>query len=139
MELLDQGLNQTEVAAKIGCDSSSVCRWNQKRQKKGIEALESKPLPGPEPKLTLEQKERLTAILLEGAQKAGYPNDLWTQSRVAKVIQDRFGVEYHPNHMWRFLQSLGWTVQKPEKRARERNEKKIAQWKKREWRDIKKS
>jgi transposase len=139
MELLDQGLTQTEAAAKVGCDSSSVCRWNQKRQREGIEALKAKPLPGVKPKLTVEQKERLTAVLLDGAQKAGFPNDLWTQGRIAKVIRDRFGAEYHSNSMWRLLQGLGWSVQKPEKRARERNEEKIAQWKKQEWPDIKKS
>lgn len=138
MELLDQGLNQTEVAAKIGCDSSSVCRWQQKRQREGIEALQSKPLPGPRPKLSIEQKEQLTGILLEGAQKAGYSNDLWNQKRVAQVIRGQFGIGYHSNHMWRLLQGIGWSVQKPEKQARERDEKKIAHWKRYKWPHIKK-
>jgi transposase len=138
MELLDQGLNLSQAAAKIGCAVSSVCRWRQQMQREGRESLKSKPLPGPEPKLKPRQKEQLTGILVEGAQKAGFSTDLWTQKRVAKVIGEQFGIDYHPNHMWRFLQSLGWSVQKPEKRARERDEKAISHWKRHAWPHIKK-
>ena len=60
------------------------------------------------------------------------------RTRRSQGLQERFGVAYHSNHMWRFLQGLGWSVQKPLKRARERNEKAIAHWKRYTWPHIKK-
>ena len=139
IELLEQGLNLTEASAKVGCSVSAACRWRQKYRRKGLDSLRSKPLPGIRPKLTAGQKKRLTRILLAGAQKTGYSTDLWTQKRVASVIRDRFGVDYHPNHMWRFLQGLGWSVQKPVKKAVQRDEKAIAHWKRHVWPHIKKN
>ena len=138
IELLKRGLNLSEVAAKVGSSASSVFRWQEAFRKRGKRALRPKPVPGRPPKLSARQKRELTRILLAGALSYGYSTDLWTQKRVAKVIQDRFGIDYHPHHMWRFLQSLGWSVQKPAKRARERDEKAIAHWKRYVWPHIKK-
>lgn len=68
----------------------------------------------------------------------GYPTDLWTCSRVANVIRKRFHVKYHPGHVWYILRDLNWSCQKPERRARERDEAAIARWRKRDWPRIKK-
>jgi transposase len=59
-------------------------------------------------------------------------------SRVAQLIQERFGVGYHPAHVWKILRKLGWSCQKPERRARERDESQIEHWRKVEWPRIKK-
>jgi transposase len=80
----------------------------------------------------------LTRLLLKGAGACGFSTDLWTQRRVAQVIQREFGVRYHPHHLWRVLIGLGWSCQKPETRARERNEPAIAHWKRYHWPHIKK-
>lgn len=135
---LKRGLNLSQVAAKVGSSVSSVFRWQEAFRKRGRRALKSKPVPGRPPKLKSRQKRELARILLAGALGYGYSTDLWTQKRVARVIQERFGIDYHPNHMWRFLQCLGWSVQKPMKRARERNEKEIAHWQRYVWPHIKK-
>ncbi len=129
IDLLKRGLKLSAVAAKVGSSVSSVFRWQEAFRKRGKRALRPKPVPGRPPKLRLRQKQELTRILLAGALSYGYSTDLWTQKRVAKVIQERFETDYHSHHMWRFLQSLGWSVQKPAKRARERDEKAIAHWK----------
>ncbi len=93
---------------------------------------------GPKPRLNGKQKHRLVKILLAGPRKAGYRTDLWTCPRVADVIAKKFGVKYHPAHVWKILRSLGWTPQKPEQRARERNETDIRRWRKQVWPRIKK-
>ncbi len=80
----------------------------------------------------------MTRLLLRGAVRCGYPTDLWTTRRVAELIRKRVGVDYHPNHLWRLLQALGWSCQKPATRARERNEVAIAHWKRYRWPHIKK-
>lgn len=136
--LLTHGLSPVDVAAKIGCSLSSVYMWRERVQKGGEAGLKAQPVPGRPPKLTQRQTQRLTRLLLKGAVRGGYATDLWTQRRVADVIRREFGVRYHPHHVWRVLTSLGWSCQKPEKRARERDEAAIAHWKRSQWPRIKK-
>jgi transposase len=81
---------------------------------------------------------RLEEILLEGAQAAGYPSDLWTCRRVAEVVARRFGVEYHPGHVARLLHGLGWSPQKPQRRAIERDDQRVQAWIKQDWPRVKK-
>jgi transposase len=138
IQLLNQGWSALTVARKIGCARSAVYLWWTAFRRRGVRGLQAAPVPGRPSKLTPRQKRTLSRILLAGALRYGYSTDLWTQKRVAKVIQERFGVVYHSHHMWRFLQSLGWSVQKPVKRARERDEKAIAHWKRYSWPHIKK-
>lgn len=136
--LLKKGWKLSAVAKKIGCSVSSVFLWRQAFEKKGDPGLLSKPVPGRPPKLSARQKRALTRILLKGALSYGHTTDLWTQKRVAEVIEQKFGVRYHPRHMWRVLIGLGWSCQKPEKRALERDEEAIAHWKRYRWPHIKK-
>jgi transposase len=102
-----------------------------------MEGLAAKRHPGPRPRLSEKQKEKLVALLLEGPQAHGYRNDLWTLSRLAQVIENHFGVRYHPAHVWKILHALGWSCQKPERRPKERDDKKIEQWRKETWPHIK--
>jgi transposase len=64
---------------------------------------------------------------------------MWTARRVAEQIRRHWGIEYHPGHVWKVLVGLGWSCQKPERRALQRNERKIRQWKQTQWPRIKKS
>ncbi len=136
--LLLEGRKIDEVVQIVAASESSVRRWNRAVQKGGLEALKAKPHPGPKPRLNEKQKQRLVKTLLAGPCKAGYRTDLWTCPRVAEVIAKKFGVKYHPAHVWKVLRSLGWTPQKPEQRARERNEADIRRWRRQEWPRIKK-
>lgn len=138
MKLLKQGMRPVKVAEALGTSRASVTRWRQACEEGGHEALASKPHPGRTPKLTLRQRQRLTALLLPGPQKHGYDTDLWTLARIAEVILVTFGVEYHPSQVWRILRAMGWSCQKPERRARERDEEAIQQWRNEEWPRIKK-
>ena len=138
VELLDKGLNPPEVAEEIGCSLSSVYYWNDLLEQKGGEALKSKPVPGRPEKLTQGKKTALTKILLKGPLNQGYSTDLWTLRRISEVVDKRFGVEYHPSHVWKILQDLGWSCQKPERQAREHDEKKVKHWARHNWPHIKK-
>jgi transposase len=116
-----------------------VDRWKKALKKHGADGLNAKPHPGPTPRLTRAQQRRLVAILKKGAAAAGYDSDLWTCRRVRDLIGKTFGVRYDFNHVGRILHSLGFSVQKPEARARERDEAAIARWRKRDWQRIKKT
>ena len=138
LELLKQGRTLSAVATRVGSSVSSVFLWRHVYRTHGEAGLRAKPVPGRPPKLRPPQQRVLTRLLLKGAVARGFSTDLWTQRRVAQVIQQEFGVRYHPNHLWRFLTGLGWSCQKPETRARERNEPAIAHWKRYQWPHIKK-
>jgi transposase len=136
--MLQQGKGVREVARLVKASPSSVSRWKKELEKGGEEALAAKKHPGRPPRLTERQKKELEQILLKGAEAAGYATDLWTLARVAEIIEREFGVKYHPGHVWYILRDMGWTCQKPERRARERDEAAIAQWRKEKWPRIKK-
>jgi len=136
--LLLEGRKIGEVAEIVAASESSVRRWRREVEKGGFGALKAKPHPGRKPRLNEKQRQRLARILLAGPCKAGYRTDLWTCRRVAAVIAKTFGVTYHPAHVWKMLRGLGWTPQKPEQRARERNETDIQRWRDQDWPRIKK-
>ena len=138
VRLLAQGMTLRAVAEAVGCAPSSVQRWKNAIEAGGVAALKAKPHPGSKPKLNERQKRRLVTILKRGPRKAGYPTELWTCRRVAEVIEKQFGVTYHVNYIPDVLRGLGWSLQKPEQRARERDEAAIARWRSRDWPRIKK-
>lgn len=139
MELLNEGYLPVEVARMVGVDRRSVRRWKAAYHRKGNKGIEAKPAPGRPPKLHEKAKKRLERELLKGAKAAGFPTDLWTCPRVAELIAMRFEIQYHVDHIGRLLRSLGWSPQKPQRRAKERNEKEIQRWMKHEWPRIKKN
>lgn len=137
--LLEEGKGVREVARLVQASPSSVSRWKQALEEGGMEALRAKPHGGRRPRLTAQQKQRLEEILLDGPVAAGFATALWTLARVAQVIERQFGVKYHPGHVWYILRDMGWSCQKPERRARERDEAAIARWRAEEWGRVKKS
>jgi len=137
-KLLARGEKPSVVARAVGSSPSSVTRWKEVIRKSGVEGLKAKPHKGPKPHLSSGQKKKLEKILLRGAAASGYATDLWTCPRVAEVIDKHFGVSYHAYHVWRLLRSMGWSCQKPERRARERDEQAIRRWRNERWPDIKK-
>ena len=137
-KLLQEGKGVREVARLVEASPSSVSRWKQALETGGTEALRAKPHPGRRARLRPKQKIRLEQVLLAGSQAAGFATDLWTLERVAQVIERLFGVTYHPGHIWYILRDMGWSCQKPERRARERDEAAIKTWRKHDWPRIKK-
>ena len=103
-----------------------------------MKALAAKPHPGRPLKLSLEQRHRLLELLKKGPGHHGYVTELWTLQRVAEVIERHFAVNYDPSQVWRILRSMGWSSQKPESRAKERDEAAIKRWRRVDWPRIKK-
>jgi transposase len=136
--LLEKGLSQAKVARRLGVRTNTVWRWNQAYRKGGKDALRAKPAPGRKCKLSCEQKQELTEQLLQGARAGGYQSDLWTCPRIALLIRRCYGVSYHIDSLPRFLQALGFSCQRPQKQAAERDEELVAQWVKQGWRRVKK-
>src|ERR1700693_942732 len=127
VDLVGQGEPRKGVAHILGVHPKTLARW-LRQQRQGL-SLQAKPHPGPEPGLSDAQLLELESLLVQGAKAHGWHNELWTAARVARVIECHFGRRYHPVHVRKLLKRrLGWTSQKPRRKARERNDKEVARW-----------
>jgi transposase len=132
-------MSQVAIARHLGVSEAAVSQWKKKLAQDGPEGLQSRKATGRPPKMDQEAKQALVDKLEEGAIAAGFPTEQWTQARVKKVIEREFGVQYHQNYISRLLHELGWSVQKPDPRAIERDEELIQAWLSQDWPRIKKS
>jgi transposase len=106
----------------------AVSQWISKGKTYGPQALRHHPSPGAPPKLRLEQRAQLPALLAKGAEAYGFRGQVWTAERVAIVIKREFGVSYHPTHCSRLLHAIKHSVQKPESRASQQDAQAIQTW-----------
>jgi len=136
--LFAQGLSQAEVARQLGVSRQSASRWFRLWKANGSEGLRGAGRTGRKRQLSEEELRRLEAVLIQGPQAQGYETNLWTLQRIASVIEKLFGVSYHPGHVWKLLRQLGWSCQRPERRAAERDETTVRRWLKYRWPRIKK-
>jgi transposase len=136
--MLGRGVKPATVARALRVSLVSVGRWRKAACRGGRRALAAKPPPRRPWKLSPARRRQLLATLARGPTRHGYRTELWTLARVAEVIRLRWGVRYHPSQVWRILTGLGWSCQKPESRARERDEAAVARWRRVDWPRIKK-
>jgi transposase len=137
-ELKRQGWKQKDIAAALGVTPGAVSQWLKRAREGGVEALRRRKAPGARPRLSAPQRAQIPGLLARGAEAFGFRGDLWTRERVAKVIRREFGVSYHPGHVGRILRACGWSLQKPIRRATQRDEAAIQRWKEERWPEIKK-
>lgn len=139
VSLRKQGFTVRQVSKVIGCVPSSVVRWEQLFDGDGAKGLDPKPqVSGSKSRLSDRQREKLRKALLEGARAHGWSNELWTLSRVAKLIEREFGVGYHISHVHRLLGRMGFSAQKPARRAQEQRPEEVDAFRKKRWPAIKK-
>ena len=138
MRLYERGETQAAIARRLRTVPQTVSRWVKEYQAGGKDALKKAGRAGRKPRLRASQLERLEELLVAGPERLGYETPLWTCPRVAHLIEQEFGVGYHEGHVWKILVRLGWSPQRPTGRARERDEKQLANWKKKVWPGIKK-
>ena len=137
--LLRQGVHPAEVARQVGVHRQSVSRWEGQLKQGGLRALKQAGRAGRKARLRPKDLGRIERGLKRGPQALGYETSLWTSWRVAHLIEQECGVQYHPSQAWRILRQLGWSCQRPVGRALERDEEKIRQWKQQRWPEIKKT
>ena len=138
-ELFAQGRSQAEVARQLDVSRQSASRWHAGWQASGTTGLQSRGPTGRRPKIADRALEGIEQALLEGALAHGFATDVWTLDRIAVVIQGLTGVALSNPSVWRLLRGrLGWSVQRPQRQAKERDEEAIQHWVAQEWPRIKK-
>lgn len=136
--LLQAGRSPAEVAVLVEAPRQTVYRWKSVLENEGIDALRDMSRGGRPPLLGAAELIQLQIALLEGPTEHGFGTPLWTIKRVRVFIERRFGVRYSDVHVWRLLGQMGFSSQKPEKRALERDDAAIEEWKRKTWPALKK-
>src|SRR5512143_2449450 len=133
LHLRREGWSRQDIAEALGVSLVSVSRWFARVRDGGPEALRARPGPGRPPKLSPAQKRLIPEFLWHGAEAYGFRGEVWTCARVARVIEEEFGVHYHKGHVSRLLRELKWTPQVPIRRAIQRDEDAIRRWRDEVW------
>jgi transposase len=132
--LFAAGHAQTEVAHQLGVARQNVSRWHARWRQGGLDALRSAGPTGNVPRLSDQQLAAIDQALRQGARAHGFDTDHWTLARVRTVIEQTTGVSYHPGHVWKLLRHrLHYRLQRPARRAIERDERAIARWVAEDW------
>jgi putative transposase len=131
--LFAAGHTQAQVARQLGVARQNVSRWHARWQTGGLQALASRGPTGPAPRLDAQQLAAIDQALRAGARAHGFDTDHWTLARITTVIEQRTGHRYHPGHTWKLLGRMGWRLQRPTRRAVERDEQAIARWVAEDW------
>lgn len=138
-DLQDDAMTQEDIANKYNVSQPTVHRWKATLDEEGIEGLKRSDPPGTDAKLTEDEFDELEEILLEGALAYGFDTDLWTGPRVARVIEEQFGVTYNEKYIPYLLkQRFGLSYQTPERVARERDDEERERWLSETWEELKK-
>jgi transposase len=130
---------QQEVADFLGVTARSVQRWMQAYREHGMTGLKARPHLGPKPKLSPTQERQVLQWFRRSPRSFGFRTELWSAPRVTQVIQRKFHKTFHPHYINQWLAERRITSQKPERQARERNEREVRRWLREEWPRIKKS
>jgi len=136
--MLLAGKGPAEVALAVGVARQTMYTWKRLLEEGGIDALRAVPGRGRPAKLDEAQLEEVRRAVLQKPTEHGFGTDLWTLKRVGAVIKRLHGVQFGQTQTWRILGALGFSAQKPEKRAIERNEDAVRQWRRRTWPGLKK-
>lgn len=132
-ELKQEGWKQRDIARALGVSKGAVSQWMKRAKQEGVEALKHRPPPGAKARLSEAERAKLPELLARGAPAHGFRGEVWTCARVAQVIRKEFGVSYHPAHVSRLVRALGLSLQKPLRRANQRDEEAIRRWKEEHW------
>lgn len=136
--MLMAGKRPAEVADAVGVARQTVYTWKALLDEGGIDALRAVASRGRPSKLDEDQLAGLRRAVLQSPTEHGFGTELWTLRRVGALIKRLYGVTYGQTQIWRILGALGFSAQKPEKRAIERDEAAVRHWQRRTWPRLKK-
>jgi transposase len=133
---IHEGYRAADVAAFLGVHLRTVRRWLARDRDDPRHGLNARPHRGRPPKLTLDQELEVLCWLYARPTSFGFPTDLWTAPRIAQLIDKKFDIHVHPRYVNAWLSERGITPQKPQRRARERDQDEIDRWLAQDWQRI---
>lgn len=137
--LFKRGHNQADVVRQLSVSRQTASRWHAAWKQNGESGLKGAGRAGRKPRLEVTTRQAITEALLKGPLAWGFSTELWTLDRVGHVIWKIGRVRYSRPQTWRILGQLGWSRQRPMRRAKERDEKTIKGWIRDRWPRVKKT
>jgi transposase len=134
--LKQRGWIQRDIAEAPDVSEVALSGWLARARDGGPEALRARAAPGRPPRLSPAQKRLIPEHLRHGPEAYGFRGQVWTCARVARIIEEEFGVRYHKDHVGRMLKGLRWTPQQPIKRATQRDDEAIQRWRDEVWPEL---
>jgi transposase len=132
-----KGWSLRRIARKLGVSPIAVHQWRVVWKRNGSSGLAAGRY-GPRSKLSTGEAKKGSAQILKGAAAHGFSGDFWTLARLTSAVRRWTGVTYHDRSIWHVLKRLGFSCQKPVKRAVERDERAIKTWLSATWPKVKK-
>lgn len=111
--LNSEGYTSGQLARILQAQRSKVSQWLQRYQAEGVDGLLEGYRSGRPSELTKKQQRQLGDILDSGPVAYGLDSGIWTSPKIAWVIEEEFGVHYHPGHVRKLLHHWGYSVQRP--------------------------
>jgi len=139
LSLLREGVSQAEIARRLGVVRQAVSQWVAAHRAGGARSLSSKGKPGPKTAPDDRERKRIEAELLKGPKANGYRNELWTLHRVSEVIGRVTGTTPSITRTWTLMREMGWSCQRPARRARQQNGEQVSTFVNKEWVLVKKT
>ncbi len=136
--MLLAGKTPAQAAHAVGVARQTAYTWKAVLDEGGIDALRAMPGRGRPARLNDEQLQALGRALLQRPTEHGFGTELWTLKRVGVLVERLYGVKFSQTQIWRILGGLGFSAQKPERRAIERDEDAVQTWKRKTWPALKK-
>jgi len=133
-----EGRTSGELAAVLKAPRSRVSEWLSRYQEFGLEGLLEGYRSGRPPALTLQQRMQLGDILDSGPVAYGLDSGVWTSPMIAWVVEEEFGVHYHPGHVRKLLHGLGFSVQRPRRVLARADAEEQDRWHRRTYPNLKK-
>lgn len=124
VKLYKKGLSCRAIGKAVGVSKSTVSRWQREKGTAKCKPVQT----GRQCKLTTVQIKQLKEELLKGSLQQGYDTDYWTLSRIGKLINRLFKIQYGNSAIWYLMKRIGWSRQKPQRLAVQRDEAEIERW-----------
>jgi len=122
-----------DIAEDFGVTKSAVYEWIKMYERKGIDGLKKRKAKGANSKLTKKEIRKLIGMIEKTADNYGFECPLWDCKKIKRLILEKFGKHIHFSNVWRLLRRLGLSPQKPQRRAKERNDDAVKEWIKTIW------
>lgn len=122
------GYKQVQIAQLLGCSQQWVSTTLRNHAQHGEAVFTNRKPPGLSPGLNQAQRQELVEALNQGAEAHGFFGQVWTKKRVGIVIEKLFGIGYEASQVGRILKKVGWSKQKPQRRAIKQDAQAVAQW-----------
>jgi|TARA_Y100000294_G_C8485458_1_gene308556 transposase len=122
------GRTSGEIADILDAPLSRVSQWLRDYEKQGYDGILEGYRSGRNPKLSEEQKNALGDIIDSGPVAYGFLSGVWSSPMITRVIEEEFKITYHPGHVRKLLNQLGFSVQRPTRLLAKADKEKQDRW-----------